>query len=366
MRKWYRRRRYSRKLTAKEASVFVSIFVFLLLFVLLMTNWKIFLPIALSIGIGAVVRWRTRTPQQPPSAKENIGTPNAIKPNRTAPTNSAKKRVATNRAAPTYSAKQSLMTNCEKAYFDVLQKVTFPNYTVQPQINLASIIDKANQSKYRSELFRNVDFGVFDKNYSLLLLIEINDKTHYQNDRIARDKKVHEICEKAGIPLVTFWTHHGMSELYIYNRLSAFLPLLNHPTNHMRQNEISQDGNTSRSNTTHNMKLNPRPFSMIKNGQKSIEMRLFDEKRQRFNEGDTLIFANSETGEQFIAGIKKIHHFSTFEELYNSLPLTQCGYTADEVENASPADMEQYYSIEQQRKYGVVGIELFPPKQITE
>lgn len=110
--------------------------------------------------------------------------------------------------------------------------------------------------------------------------------------------------------------------------------------------------------TLHNMKLNPRPFGMIKNGEKTFEMRLFDEKRQQLKEGDEIIFTNNVTGETLNAKIMKLHRFDTFEELYSSLPLLQCGYTAAEVEEASAADMEQYYSVEQQKEYGVVGIEI--------
>ena len=32
-------------------------------------------------------------------------------------------------------------------------------------VNLASIINKEGNGKYRSELFRNIDFGIFTKNF---------------------------------------------------------------------------------------------------------------------------------------------------------------------------------------------------------
>ena len=54
------------------------------------------------------------------------------------------------------------------------------------------------------------------------------------------------------------------------------------------------------------------------------------------------------------------------KELYKSLPLLQCGYTRENIDKATPSDMEQYYSIEEQNKYGVVGIELCRPKQNTD
>ena len=101
---------------------------------------------------------------------------------------------------------------------------------------------------------------------------------------------------------------------------------------------------------------------MIKSGQKTIELRLFDEKRQKINQGDIITFTNTSNREQLRVTVKKLHRFADFNELYNALPLLQCGYTAENVSEAHPADMEQYYSVEEQKKHGVVGIEIFPPK----
>jgi len=106
------------------------------------------------------------------------------------------------------------------------------------------------------------------------------------------------------------------------------------------------------------MKLNSSPFEMIKSGEKTIELRLFDEKRQKVKVGDTIVFANTATGEILNATVVKLHRFKTFNELYNSLSLLKCGYTTENIDKATPSDMEQYYSAEEQNRYGVLGIEL--------
>ena len=110
----------------------------------------------------------------------------------------------------------------------------------------------------------------------------------------------------------------------------------------------------------HEMKLHPAPYEMIQKGAKTIELRLFDEKRQRIQAGDTIAFTNICSGERMVVTVKKLHRFDSFKALYEALPLLQCGYTAEDVHTAHPSDMEQYYSAEEQEKYGVVGIELFP------
>ena len=114
------------------------------------------------------------------------------------------------------------------------------------------------------------------------------------------------------------------------------------------------------------MKLNPAPFEMIKSGMKTIELRLYDEKRQQVKIGDRIVFTNTATGEILNATVIKLHRFNAFSELYKSLPLLKCGYTPENIDNANPDDMEQYYSVEEQKKYGVVGIELYLSEQTTD
>jgi len=115
---------------------------------------------------------------------------------------------------------------------------------------------------------------------------------------------------------------------------------------------------TDGAKASHHMNLNPGPFAMIKSGKKTIELRLFDEKRQKIKPGDTIIFTNNATGETMETRVKKLHRFANFEELYSALPLLQCGYTEEDVADANPADMQAYYSAQQQNRYGVVGIEI--------
>ena len=114
----------------------------------------------------------------------------------------------------------------------------------------------------------------------------------------------------------------------------------------------------SRKNNLHTMNLHSSPFKMIKSGEKTIELRLFDEKRQKIRVGDRIVFANSTTGEKLNTRVVKLHLFDSFEQLYKELPLLKCGYTTEDINTAAPSDMEDYYSIDEQRKYGVVGIEL--------
>ena len=108
----------------------------------------------------------------------------------------------------------------------------------------------------------------------------------------------------------------------------------------------------------HYMNLVPSAFKKIADDSKTIELRLNDEKRQQINVGDTIIFNNISAKDIIRAQVVRLHKFSDFEELYKALPLEKCGYTVAELDTAHYTDMEQYYSKEQIKKYGALGIEL--------
>lgn len=119
--------------------------------------------------------------------------------------------------------KKKLLTKCETEWYKAIQSILPQEYFVQPQINLASIIEKNSNSPYASELFRNIDFGIFDKKSNILILIEINDKTHFDKKRMERDYKVSQICKQAQIPLITFWVENGINPDYIWQEIKKYL-----------------------------------------------------------------------------------------------------------------------------------------------
>ncbi len=106
----------------------------------------------------------------------------------------------------------------------------------------------------------------------------------------------------------------------------------------------------------HELHLNNGPFLAIKSGNKTIEMRLFDEKRSTYKVNDILIFENRSTSEILKTKIINLHRFDSFEELYSKFDKTALGYLPSEI--ADPKDMEAYYPIEEQSKHGVIGIEI--------
>ena len=108
----------------------------------------------------------------------------------------------------------------------------------------------------------------------------------------------------------------------------------------------------------HEMKLHEQPFEMIKSGRKTVELRLYDEKRRLISDGDEIEFTKGGSDERLTCRVIKMHVFDSFDTLYSELPLLSCGYCEQDVRVASPRDMDAYYTREKQSKYGVVGIEI--------
>lgn len=144
------------------------------------------------------------------------------KKNQTAKTEAVKQ---TQTEPQKYKSKK-LMTDCETYFYKIISEEFSDKYLISPQVNLSSIVDKVKDfpKQYQNELNRIIDFGIFDKQtLQPLLLIEINDKTHEQPDRIKRDKKVKEIVKNAGIKLITFYTKYDNKRDYVVDRIKKEL-----------------------------------------------------------------------------------------------------------------------------------------------
>ena len=109
---------------------------------------------------------------------------------------------------------------------------------------------------------------------------------------------------------------------------------------------------------THLMTLAPEPFELMKRGKKTVEVRLYDEKRKTIKRDDKIIFMfcdyihNSLTAR--VTGIKR---FNTFYELMQSELFDKTGLDGCTPEQAAQS-MYKYYTPEQEKRCGVVAIEI--------
>lgn len=107
--------------------------------------------------------------------------------------------------------------------------------------------------------------------------------------------------------------------------------------------------------TTQQLKLATEPFNAIISGNKTIESRLYDTKRQKIQIGDRIIFTNRDNSEQTVtAEVVGLLRYATFRDLFShNNPRKFGGDNVEWLEN----QISEFYSIEDQKIYGVIGIE---------
>lgn len=107
--------------------------------------------------------------------------------------------------------------------------------------------------------------------------------------------------------------------------------------------------------TTHQLKLATEPFNAIVSGDKTIESRLYDEKRQKIQIGDQIIFTNRDNPSQ-TATVKVIGllSYATFHDLFShNDPRKFGGESVEWLEN----QINEFYSLHDQKQNGIIGIE---------
>ena len=103
----------------------------------------------------------------------------------------------------------------------------------------------------------------------------------------------------------------------------------------------------------HKMKLKESPFERIKNGTKTVEFRVYDEKRRKIKAGDQIQFSKlPDLEEKIVVDVIELLREDTFEKLFRKLYKDE-----DEIKNKTNS-MYEYYSPEKEKKYGVVGIKI--------
>lgn len=106
----------------------------------------------------------------------------------------------------------------------------------------------------------------------------------------------------------------------------------------------------------HTMKLQPTPFGKIARGEKSIESRLLDEKRQLISIGDEIRISRADMPEETVlVRVTGLYRAGSFEELFSRFKPELFGGSSKEF---LLEEIGRFYSEEEQGEYGVVGIRM--------
>ncbi len=110
---------------------------------------------------------------------------------------------------------------------------------------------------------------------------------------------------------------------------------------------------------THEMKLNASAFTQIFSGSKTYEIRLYDQKRRKVEIGDRIIFSELPLLENRLeVKVLNLLTAESFEELFTMFDPVLAGWEPSDSPIKCAHDMSKYYSIEDQKKYGVIAIEI--------
>lgn len=106
----------------------------------------------------------------------------------------------------------------------------------------------------------------------------------------------------------------------------------------------------------HTMRLAEEPFIWTKSGKMVIETRLFDEKRRKIEIGDSIIFKKlPDETETIEVRVKALLRFEGFADFFRLVPKNLSGHEGLTLEQQI-SRMRNYYSEEEEKKYGVLGI----------
>jgi len=109
----------------------------------------------------------------------------------------------------------------------------------------------------------------------------------------------------------------------------------------------------------HNMRLFESPFERIKSGKKTIELRLFDEKRQKLSIGDIVEFSKlPDMKEKARVEVVALLRYKTFKDLINDFGMEYYGYPKDYPIEVFMKNIYSIYTKEKEQKYGVLGIKI--------
>lgn len=118
--------------------------------------------------------------------------------------------------------KKYLLTKNEWSFYKKIKPICDKNNLhIISKVRLADIVEveKSLEYKEKQKYFnkiknKHIDFIICNpENLAILVLIELDDKSHERKNRIARDEFVNKLCEKVGYKLIRTNNANNFEEL---------------------------------------------------------------------------------------------------------------------------------------------------------
>lgn len=108
----------------------------------------------------------------------------------------------------------------------------------------------------------------------------------------------------------------------------------------------------------HQMGLYGEYFNSIKEGKKTVEVRLNDEKRRKIRIGDTIEFIKvPEQDETIKVQVTNLKTYDTFKDMYEDIPFGEFGCEGWSMKEMIEGTYE-IYSPEQEKEWGTLAIKI--------
>lgn len=131
-----------------------------------------------------------------------------------------------------YQLRGPLFTPAERSFLGVLNSVLTEDVHIMGKVRVADILTPAKgmsrsnwQKAFNKISAKHFDFVVCNKeDFSILCVIELNDKSHSKQQRRNRDAFLDKACEAASLPLIQIKAQAGYSIDDIKNQLASYIP----------------------------------------------------------------------------------------------------------------------------------------------
>jgi len=128
-----------------------------------------------------------------------------------------------------YSAKKYFFSIAERSFYEVLKRLISEDHTVFAKVRLADLVYVSKGSSSRQSHFnrinrKHVDFVLCNRDLAPLVAIELDDSSHDDEEREARDEFVDQVLASAALPIVHIRAKRAYALDDIRAALHPFLP----------------------------------------------------------------------------------------------------------------------------------------------
>lgn len=117
-----------------------------------------------------------------------------------------------------YARVDSLLTPAERSFYGSLVQATGADMVVVPKVRVADVLQVHRgpsvdgRAAFNQIAMKHFDFVICDRaTFSPLYVVELNDSSHLNLNRAARDKFLLEACQAADLPFIQIKAQSGYS-----------------------------------------------------------------------------------------------------------------------------------------------------------